>query len=425
MRYNFDEIVPRLGTDCVKYDAAESIFGTSDLIPMWVADMDFRCPPCVTEVLRKRIEHDIFGYTFLSPEWKPAIMNWVGRRYNWQVTEEEIGFVGGIVPAIAFAIQCFSSVGDNILVQPPVYHPYFHVPKDLGRNVLVNPLKLVDGQYSIDFDDFEKKASESRIFILCSPHNPGGRVWNRQELQRMAEICARHNVLVISDEIHCDMTLKGYSHVPFAAVSKVAEENCITFMAASKSFNIAGLKSSYHIIKNKKLREEYSEFLRRSELDFAPLFATATVAAAYNEGEEWLNQMMEYVEENINYMQEYPKTKAIVSGGQWKGEDITEAEAMFQYMVEQGIAPSRIMKEDASKNTRENIANSISLIEKNRENIMIVTNSFHVYRAVEIAKKQGIENPGSLSAPTDKILWLHYHVREVLAVIKYKLSGDI
>lgn len=305
MRYNFDEIVPRLGTDCVKYDAAESIFGTSDLIPMWVADMDFRCPPCVTEVLRKRIEHDIFGYTFLSPEWKPAIMNWVGRRYNWQVTEEEIGFVGGIVPAIAFAIQCFSSVGDNILVQPPVYHPYFHVPKDLGRNVLVNPLKLVDGQYSIDFDDFEKKASESRIFILCSPHNPGGRVWNRQELQRMAEICARHNVLVISDEIHCDMTLKGYSHVPFAAVSKVAEENCITFMAASKSFNIAGLKSSYHIIKNKKLREEYSEFLRRSELDFAPLFATATVAVAYNEGEEWLNQMMEYVEGNVDYMQKY------------------------------------------------------------------------------------------------------------------------
>lgn len=305
MKYNFDEIVPRLGTDCVKYDAAESIFGTSDLIPMWVADMDFRCPPCVTEVLRKRIEHDIFGYTFLSPEWKPAIMNWVGRRYNWQVTEEEIGFVGGIVPAIAFAIQCFSSVGDNILVQPPVYHPYFHVPKDLGRNVLVNPLKLVDGQYSIDFDDFEKKASESRIFILCSPHNPGGRVWNRQELQRMAEICARHNVLVISDEIHCDMTLKGYSHVPFAAVGKVAEENCITFMAASKSFNIAGLKSSYHIIKNKKLREEYSEFLRRSELDFAPLFATATVAAAYNEGEEWLNQMMEYVEGNVDYMQEY------------------------------------------------------------------------------------------------------------------------
>lgn len=305
MKYNFDEIVPRLGTDCVKYDAAESIFGTSDLIPMWVADMDFRCPPCVTEVLRKRIEHDIFGYTFLSPEWKPAIMNWVGRRYNWQVTEEEIGFVGGIVPAIAFAIQCFSSVGDNILVQPPVYHPYFHVPKDLGRNVLVNPLKLVDGQYSIDFDDFEKKASESRIFILCSPHNPGGRVWNRQELQRMAEICARHNVLVISDEIHCDMTLKGYSHVPFAAVSKVAEDNCITFMAASKSFNIAGLKSSYHIIKNKKLREEYSEFLRRSELDFAPLFATATVAAAYNDGEEWLNQMMEYVEGNVDYMQEY------------------------------------------------------------------------------------------------------------------------
>ena len=305
MRYNFDEIIPRQGTDCVKYDAAESIFGTSDLIPMWVADMDFCCPPCVTEVLRKRIEHEIYGYTFLSPEWKPAIINWVDRRYNWQVTEEEIGFVGGIVPAKAFAIQCFSKPGDNILIQPPVYHPYFHVPKDLGRNVLVNPLKLIDGQYHIDFEDFEHKAAQSKIFILCSPHNPGGRVWSTQELQQIAEICDRNNVLVISDEIHCDMTLKGYTHVPFAAVSKVAEENCITFMAASKSFNIAGLKSSYHIIKNRKLREGYCEFLRRSELDFAPLFSTATVAAAYNEGEEWLTQMMEYVEENIDYMQKY------------------------------------------------------------------------------------------------------------------------
>lgn len=305
MKYNFDEIIPRKGTDCVKYDAVESVFSTTDVLPMWVADMDFRSPSCVTEVLRKRIEHEIYGYTFLSPEWKPAIINWVNRRYNWQVSEDEIGFVGGIVPAIAFAIQCFSLPGDNILIQPPVYHPYFSVPKDLGRNVLVNPLKLIDGQYYIDFDDFEKKAEKCKIFLLCSPHNPGGRVWNEEELRRMAEICARHNVLVISDEIHCDMTLKGFSHVPFAAVSDVAQDNCITFMAASKSFNIAGLKSSYHIIKNEKLRYEYSEFLRRSELDFAPLFATETVAAAYNGGEEWLNCMLQYVEDNIDFMQNY------------------------------------------------------------------------------------------------------------------------
>ena len=150
MRYNFDEIIPRQGTDCVKYDATEGIFGTSDLIPMWVADMDFRCPPCVTEALRKRIEHEIYGYTFLSPEWKPAIINWVARRYNWLVSEEEIGFVGGIVPALAFAVQCFSSVGDNILVQPPVYHPYFHVPKDLGRNVLVPSHSPSRQSYALD-----------------------------------------------------------------------------------------------------------------------------------------------------------------------------------------------------------------------------------------------------------------------------------
>lgn len=307
MKYNFDEIIPRIGTDCVKYDGAENLFGTTDILPMWVADMDFSSPPCVTETLRRRVEHPIYGYTFTSPRWKPAIKRWVNHRYGWEIDEEEIGFVGGIVPALSFAIQCFTKVGDKVLIQPPVYHPYHNVTRDLGRTVVTNPLKLVDGEYKIDFNDFEEKAKECSMFLLCSPHNPGGRVWNRTELARIAEICVRNNVLVISDEIHCDMTLKGYKHIPFATVSTEAEENSITLMAASKSFNIAGLKSSYHIIKNSNLRNRYSEFLSRSEQDFAPLFATETVAAAYEEGEEWLEQMMEYVEENVNYVEEYIK----------------------------------------------------------------------------------------------------------------------
>lgn len=307
MKYNFDEIIERKNTDCLKYDWAKDIFGSDDVIPMWIADMDFRTPQCIVDVMRKRMEHEIFGYTFLSPQWKPAIINWISRRYSWHVMEEEIGFVGGIVPAIAYIIQCFTNEGDKVLIQPPVYHPYNNVTRDFKRIPVNNPLRLVDGQYEIDFTDFEEKAKGCKLFLLCNPHNPGGRVWSAEELRRMAEICAENNVLVVSDEIHCDMTLYGYKHTPFAIVSDAAAQNSITLMAASKTFNIAGLKSSYHITPNANIRERYNEFLRINELDCAHLFASEAVAAAYNHGEEWLNQMLAYVEDNIDFMHDFIK----------------------------------------------------------------------------------------------------------------------
>lgn len=307
MKYNFDEIIERKNTDCLKYDWAKDIFGSDDVIPMWIADMDFRTPQCIVDVMRKRMEHEIFGYTFLSPQWKPAIINWISRRYSWHVMEEEIGFVGGIVPAIAYIIQCFTNEGDKVLIQPPVYHPYNNVTRDFKRIPVNNPLRLVDGQYEIDFADFEEKAKGCKLFLLCNPHNPGGRVWSAEELRRMAEICAENSVLVVSDEIHCDMTLYGYKHTPFAIVSDAAAQNSITLMAASKTFNIAGLKSSYHITPNANIRERYNEFLRINELDCAHLFASEAVAAAYNHGEEWLNQMLAYVEGNIDFMHDFIK----------------------------------------------------------------------------------------------------------------------
>lgn len=305
MKYNFDEIIERRGTDCVKYDAVKDIFGCDDILPLWVADMDFRAPDCVYNALARRVEHPVYGYTFLSPRWKPSIKRWLARRYSWSVKDEEIGFVGGIVPALAFAIECFTKPGDGVLIQSPVYHPYTHVTADHGRRVVTNRLLLVDGQYRIDFYDFERKAKECRLFLLCHPHNPGGRVWRRDELGRMADICKRNNVLVVSDEIHCDMMLRGYTHIPFATINDDAAQNCITLMAASKTFNIAGLKSSYHIIKNPQIRARYSEYLRINELDFAPLFSTEPIAAAYDEGEEWLGHMLQYVEANIDYVQQF------------------------------------------------------------------------------------------------------------------------
>lgn len=307
MRYDFDEIVQRKHTDCFKYDNVKEVFGTEDVIPMWIADMDFRTPPFIVEALRRRMEHEVLGYTYTSDRWKPAIQSWVSRRYGWDVKPEEIGFVGGVVPAISFAIQCFTSVGDKVLIQPPVYHPYHHVPLDLERTLVTNPLKLVDGRLEVDFADFEEKVKGCRLFLLCNPHNPCGRVWSKEELQRMCDICVRNNVLIVSDEIHCDMTLKGFRHTPFATVSEDAGNNCITFMAASKTFNIAGLKSSYHIIQNKEIRKQYHEFLRKNELDSVHVFATEPVAVAYDKGDEWLEQMLEYVEANIDYMEEYLK----------------------------------------------------------------------------------------------------------------------
>ena len=307
MKYNFDEIVPRKHTNCLKYDNVMEIFGTEDILPMWIADMDFKTPDFIVNAIRKRLDHELLGYTYCCKRWKPAIQNWVSRRYGWNVKEEEIGFVGGIVPAISFALQCFTKVGDRVLIQPPVYHPYHHVTHDLERTLVFNPLKLVNGQFEVDFAEFEEKVKDCKVFLLCNPHNPGGRVWSKEELAHMCDICAKYNVLVISDEIHCDMTLKGYKHVPFATCCDKAKELCITFMAASKTFNIAGLKSSYHIIQSEDIRKQYHEFLRKSELDTAHVFATGPVATAYNEGEEWLGQMLEYVEANIDFMEQYLK----------------------------------------------------------------------------------------------------------------------
>ena len=307
MKYNFDEIVPRKHTNCLKYDNVMEIFGTEDILPMWIADMDFKTPDFIVNAIRKRLDHELLGYTYCCKRWKPAIQNWVSRRYGWDIKEEEIGFVGGIVPAISFALQCFTKPGDKVLIQPPVYHPYHHVTHDLERTLVFNPLKLVNGQFEVDFVEFEEKVKDCKVFLLCNPHNPGGRVWSREELAHMCDICAKYNVLVISDEIHCDMALKGYKHVPFAICCDKAKDLCITFMAASKTFNIAGLKSSYHVIPNEDIRKQYHEFLRKSELDTAHVFATGPVATAYNEGEEWLEQMLEYVEANIDFMEQYLK----------------------------------------------------------------------------------------------------------------------
>ncbi len=305
MQYNFDEIIDRRGTDALKVDAVPAIWGRNDLLPLWVADMDFATPPFILDELRSRLEHEVIGYTMRTPRWASSIVAWQCERYGWDIQPAWLNFVPGIVPGIAMVISCFTDPGDAILIQPPVYHPYFHVPQNLGRVVRENALNLVDGQYEIDFERFERDVQGCKLFMLCHPHNPGGRVWSEEELRRMAAICHREGVIVVSDEIHADLTLPPYHHVPFAKVSAEAAECSITLMSPSKAFNMAGLTSSYSIISDEALREKFHRYLAASELNLGHAFAFNSVAAAYSHGTEWLDQMLAYVQGNIDYIEQF------------------------------------------------------------------------------------------------------------------------
>jgi len=319
MQFNFDEVIDRTNSDCVKLERLKPVFGRDDLIPLWVADMDFKSPPAIIDALQQRVEHGLFGYTIAPNAWSDSIIHWLDRRYQWQVKKEQFHFVPGVVKGFAFAIDVFTDKGDNVIIQPPVYHPFRLVTKSLGRAVINNPLILEDGHYRMDFEGLRGIITENRckMLILCNPHNPGGRVWSGEELRELAEICHENNIIVVSDEIHSDLALPGYSHTPFATVSAKAEEISLTLMAPSKSFNIAGIVSSFAVIPNKKIRDKYIGYLEPRELTQGTLFAYTATTAAYDYCEEWLSEMIEYVQGNIDYVNNFlkgqiPQIKAIL-----------------------------------------------------------------------------------------------------------------
>lgn len=309
MKYNFDEIIDRSSSHCVKINRLKAVFGRDDLIPLWVADMDFLSPPAITEALVERTRHGIFGYTVPFDGYYQSIINWLKKRHDYQVTRNEITFVPGVVKGFAFAIEIFTQKNDKIIIQPPVYHPFRIVPEALNRQVINNPLILEDGKYKIDFDGLKKIIAENdcKMLIFCSPHNPVGRIWNVDELKQLAEICYDNNILVISDEIHSDLILPGFKHTPFATVSEKAKENSITLMAPSKTFNIAGIVSSFAVIHNKELKNKYMNYLTPRELDQGTIHALVATEAAYNQGAEWLDQALEYIQKNIDFVENYLK----------------------------------------------------------------------------------------------------------------------
>ncbi|RAL24127.1 MalY/PatB family protein [Thermoflavimicrobium daqui] len=317
MQYNFDEKIERYHSASEKWDAVENLFGNPEILPMWVADMDFRSPLPVINAFKERAEHGVFGYTIRSDSYYDAIINWMSRRHHWHIKKEWICYSPGVMPAISFIIRSFSNLDDKILIQPPVYYPFAQAITKSGRKVINNPLRYENGKYSIDFDDLrEKLDSGVKIFILCNPHNPVGRVWTKEELTKLGEMCLERNVLVIADEIHHDLIYKDFNHTPYASLSHEIAQHTIVCTSPSKSFNLAGLQTANMIIPNPELREQFKKILEDHFLDFTNTFGVIATEKAYQFGEAWLDQCMKYIEENCYFLTSYlnqhiPKIKVV------------------------------------------------------------------------------------------------------------------
>lgn len=306
MHYNFDEIINRERTGSVKYDLRKRIFGDEKVLPLWVADMDFRTPDFIMGALQKRLEHEILGYTLIPPSFYKSVADWNKRRHNWMIKSEWISFSPGVVPALNLLVMAFTQPGDGIIIQPPVYFPFFTAVENHGRRLIANPLRYEQGRYEMDFRDLESKIDKgTRMLILCSPHNPTGNVWSPDVLRRIGEICIRNKMLLVSDEIHSDLVFTGFRHTPAASISEDIARITITCMSPSKTFNLAGLSTAYLIIPDTGLREKYETLLDHVHVGSGNIFGFIAAEAAYSMGEEWLKQLMAYLEGNLMFLRDF------------------------------------------------------------------------------------------------------------------------
>ncbi len=307
MNFDFDKITDRSNTFAEKYDLAKERNKPSDAISLWVADMDWPVAPAITDALIKRCEHGIFGYSWPDDRYYDALKKWFSERHNFEIKKEWVVNTPGVVFALCTAIKAFTNEGDSVLIQRPVYYPFSNSIRNLNRKLVNNPLIYNDGVYSIDFEDFENKIVKEnvKLFILCSPHNPGGRVWKREELERLSKICLKHNVVVVSDEIHCDVTFEENTHTVFASLSKEAAQNTVVCTAPSKTFNLAGLQFSNIIIANEKLRKAFCLQLDKTGYDEPNVAGIEAAAAAYANGGEWFDQAKAYIWQNILFAEKY------------------------------------------------------------------------------------------------------------------------
>ena len=306
MDYNFDEIIDRENTDSVKYDLRKAVFGKDDVLPMWVADMDFRTPDFIIKAIKNRLKHEVLGYALKPSGLDETIERWMKQRHSWEIQKGWIVLSPGVVPSMAILVHAFSEPGDEVIVQQPVYFPFFKTIRNNGRKILNNPLVLRNGRYEMDLEDLERKiTARTRMIFLCSPHNPGGRVWNRNELEAIAEICIKKNILIVSDEIHADLILFDNKHIPTASLSREIAQKTITCMASSKTFNTAGLNTSYLIIPNHKLKRTYKDKLSDFQLALGNVPGLVALEASYLKGSDWLDQLLKYIEDNIIFLETF------------------------------------------------------------------------------------------------------------------------
>ncbi|WP_294140138.1 PatB family C-S lyase [uncultured Sanguibacteroides sp.] len=304
--YNFDRIIDRHHTDCVKYDNLNEVFGRTDLLPMWVADMDFQSPPEVIEAARKCCDNGIFGYSFRSGNAKQAFIEWVARRHQWDVKEEWLLSSPGIVTALSLGVRVYTKEKEKVMIFTPVYPPFHSVVTDNGRELICSSLIIENSRYCIDWEDFEKKIKSGvKLLILSNPHNPVGRVWTKEELLRIGKTCYENGVIILSDEIHSDLALFGHKHIAVASLADEIASLTVTMMAPSKTFNIAGMMNSVIVISSEKLRRIFKQELEHLHLDLGNLFGHVTLEAAYRSGEKWLEELLSYLENNIRYTEQF------------------------------------------------------------------------------------------------------------------------
>lgn len=309
MSFNFNKIIDRTNNFSAKWSEMNKNFGSNDLLPMWVADMDFLTAPCIMEALKDRLEQGIFGYTTRPSSYNESIVNWLDNRFSWKIKKEWLMFSPAVITSISLLIQNLTQKNDKIMIQEPVYSPFHNIVELNERDLVISPLiKLDDGSYIMDYEDIEAKIKDVKIFILCNPHNPVGRVWTREELTRLGQICLKHNVIVISDEIHSDIILKNHKHTPFASISKEFCKNTITCMAPTKTFNLAGLQSSFLVMSNPYYYEVMDRAFSTLDIKRNNAFSLVATEAAYNYGEDWLDELIKYIEDNVDFAIEYIKT---------------------------------------------------------------------------------------------------------------------
>jgi cystathionine beta-lyase len=302
--YDFSSLPAREGTNCVKWDMRETYFGKKDVLPLWVADMDFETPDFIFNRIKERLNHPVLGYTFRPESFNEAFINWAKKRYNWEINPKWMSFSPGVVAAVTLAVQGFTEPDDEVIVQPPVYFPFFTCVEGSGRKLIHNQLIEKKGRLCMDFEQLESLISpKTRMLIISNPHNPGGSAWTRQELEKLGEICAKHEIMVISDEIHSDLVFSPHKHVPFAKVVSQDKVKSITCMAASKSFNLAGLSTSLVIVPDETILKKYNEMMQVTHINMGNIFGSIATESAYSEGWDWLEQLLSYLKGNRDFLQ--------------------------------------------------------------------------------------------------------------------------